>query len=178
MSNQINQKKSAENAKSISLDLQQKTEIDQKLDYYKSILKAYEELSSSIEEKIICLNEKGDSDSKYQKSKLIIEKLESDNSLFEKKKFFEMWLKRSNEYDERFALITKECNDMFDSVYEKAKELSLKNLKLKSFVDKFEKEENPDQKLKNEFYLLIKYEVSKITGREIEYVNKKGKVAA
>ena len=177
MTNQINQKKSAENAKSLSLDLQQKNEIDQKLDYYKSILKAFEELSLSIEEKINALKDLEDAESKYQKSKLIIEKLEAENSLFEKKKFFEMWLKRSNEYDERFAMITKECNDMYDEVFEKAKELSVNNSKLKSFIEKFEKEENPEQKLKNEFYLLIKYEVSKITGKEIK-VTEKSKATA
>ena len=39
--NQMNiKKKNSEEAKMLSLDLQQKTEIDQKVNYYKSILKA------------------------------------------------------------------------------------------------------------------------------------------
>ena len=83
-------KKNAEEAKMLSLDLQQKTEIDQKVNYYKSILKTFEELNLAIDEKIAVLETKEDADSKYQKNKLIIEKLETENATFEKKKFFEM----------------------------------------------------------------------------------------
>lgn len=169
--NQMNiKKKNSEEAKMLSLDLQQKTEIDQKVNYYKSILKAFEELNSAIDEKIALLETKGDADSKYQKNKLIIEKLETENATFDKKKFFEMWLKRSKEYDEKFEKITKECEEEFDITLDKAKEISKNNIKLKTYIENFEKQENPEQKLKNEFYLFLKYEVSKVTGKEFSII--------
>lgn len=169
--NQMNiKKKNAEEAKMLSLDLQQKTEIDQKVNYYKSILKAFEELNSAIDEKIALLETKEDADSKYQKNKLIIEKLETENATFDKKKFFEMWLKRSKEYDEKFEKITKECEEEFHITLDKAKEISKNNIKLKTYIENFEKQENPEQKLKNEFYLFLKYEVSKVTGKEFSII--------
>jgi hypothetical protein len=163
-------KKNAEEAKMLSLDLQQKTEIDQKVNYYKSILKAFEELNSAIDRKIALLETKEDADSKYQKNKLIIEKLETENATFDKKKFFEMWLKRSKEYDEKFEKITKECEEEFHITLDKAKEISKNNIKLKTYIENFEKQENPEQKLKNEFYLFLKYEVSKVTGKEFSII--------
>ena len=158
-------KKNSENAMSLSMDLQQKVEIDQKLDYYKSILKAYDELGDAIKQKIESLEEFTDAESVYKRNKLVIEGLENSNSIFEKKKFFEMWLSRSTEYDRKFAIITKECNDTFDELQAEARELAENNLQLKSYMDKYDKEENTDQKTKNEYYLLLKYQVSRIKGK-------------
>ena len=56
--NNNNEKRNAEDAKAISLDLKDGTEINQKMEYYKSILKAYDDLSSSIGKKIALLNDK------------------------------------------------------------------------------------------------------------------------
>lgn len=158
-------KKNAESAKSLSMDLQQKVEIDQKLDYYKAILKAYEDLGKAIDQKVEELEESTDAQSVYQKNKLIIEKLENSNNIFEKKKFFEMWLSRSTEYDRKFALITKECNEKFDELESVARALAENNIQLKSFMNKYDSEENKDQKVKNEYYLLLKYQVAKIKGK-------------
>ena len=159
-------KRNAEDAKIISLDLQQGTEINQKVEYYKSILKAYNELSTAIGLKIEALgNKMGDADVAYEISKLSIEKLEADNSLYEKKKFFEHWLGRSAEYEKKFALITKECEEKFVEVEAEARVYAEGNIKLKSYMTKYDAEQTPDQKMKNEYYLLLKYEVSKITGK-------------
>ena len=78
-----------------------------------------------------------------------------------------MWLSRGKEYDDKFNILSKDCNDNFDEVQNKAKELAEKNVKLKSHIEKYEKEENPSQRLKNEYYLLIKYEVYKATEKII-----------
>ena len=166
-------KKNAEDAKVLSLDLQQGVEIEQKIEYYKSILKAHEQLINAIDGKIEKISLSiGDNppsivyaDEHYEISKLTIEKLEAENTMFDKKKFFEMWLKRSSEYENKFAAITKDCEDNFDKVESEAKEIAKGNIKLQSYMGKYEAEENKTQKLKNEYYLLLKYEVTKISGK-------------
>lgn len=158
-------KKNSEEATALSLDLQQKEEIDQKVNYYKGIIKAYAELSSAIDKKIESIGESTIPSDIYEKSKLTIEKLEADNSIAEKKKFFEMWLKRSAEYDKKFAIITEECNAKFDEVEAQARAIAEKNIKLKSYMTKYDLEEDKNQKIKNEYYLLLKYEITKITGK-------------
>ena len=165
-------KKNSEYVKILLKDLQRKTEIDQKVDYYKAILKAYDLKSETLSKKIEVLdvkhqNSKENYDIGYDLSCLIISKIELDDAIFEKKKFFEMWLSRGKEYDDKFNILSKDCNDNFDEVQNKAKELAEKNAKLKSHIEKFEKEENPSQRLKNEYYLLIKYEVYKATEKII-----------
>lgn len=167
-----NDKRNAEDAKAISLDLKDGTEINQKMEYYKSILKAYEDLSNSIANKIAFINEKLGADAEgqgadglYEKSKLTIEKLEVDNTIYEKKKFFEHWLSRSAEYGKKFAIITKECEGKFEEVEAEARVIAEGNIKLKSYMTKWDAEENKDQKMKNEYYLLLKYEVGKIIGK-------------
>ncbi len=165
-------KKNSEYVKILLKDLQRKTEIDQKVDYYKAILKAYDLKSETLSKKIEVLeikhnNSKENYDYGYDLSCLIIIKIELDDAIFEKKKFFEMWLSRGKEYDDKFNILSKDCNDNFDEVQNKAKELAEKNVKLKSHIEKFEKEENPSQRLKNEYYLLIKYEVYKATEKII-----------
>lgn len=158
-----NLKKNAEDAKMISLDLQQKDQIDQKVNYYKSIIKTNADLSEAITKKIEMLEEATDADSIYNKCKLNLELLEIDNTIFEKKKFFEMWLNRSSEYEKKFALITKECEEKFVELEAEARVVAETNAILKSYMTKFDAEENKDQRIKNEYYLLLKYEVGKIT---------------
>ena len=161
--------KNSENAQALALDLQQKEQIDNKINHYKTMLKAYEDLAEVISKKIlhydsIELSQKT-LDDIYQKNKLILEKLEIENTIFNKKQFFEMWLKRSSEYEQKFAMITKECEEKFDETEAEAKELALTNIKLKSYMEKYDKEENKDQRIKNEYYLLLKYEITKIKGK-------------
>jgi hypothetical protein len=164
------QLKNSEDVKILIKDLHQKTEIDQKCLYYKSIIKAYDELSTALGNKIDNLeaNDKNLSDDdSVTMNKLIIEKLDIQNSIFEKKKFYEMWLKRKKENDITVEKVTEDCNKNFDEYLAKAKEFALKNVKLKSHLDLFEKEEEVTQDKKNSFYLLIKYEVIKLTGKGV-----------
>lgn len=151
------QKESVQNAQALSLNLSQKDEIDQKVDYYKSLIQTYANLANAIEEKV-----KTETD-EYTKNKLIIEKLETENRIFSMKGFFEMWLERSRDYDAKFAMITKEVNEKFDETYTQFKEIAKHHLVLKSFVDKYEAEPDKTQRIKNEFYALIKFEVMKAT---------------
>lgn len=163
------QKKNAEDAKSLSLQLNEITEIEQKIDYYKSIIKAFDDLSLNLDKKIESINsiEFPTIDNLIELSRIKIEKLNVDSSLYEKKKFFEHWLKRKGEYDKKFDIITKECNENFDQYQEKAKKIAEKNIKFKSFIDKFEQEQNVSQRLKNEYYLMLKYEITRLEGKGV-----------
>lgn len=152
----MNQEKvNRQNAQELALNLSQKDEIDQKCDYYKSLIKTYANLVDAIEKKI----EKTEDD--YEKCKLEIEKLDVEDRIFSMKGFFEMWLQRSNEYDKKFAMITKECNEKFDEIESKAKELSNKNPILKMAMDNYNATEEKTQRLKNEYYAMLKFEVIK-----------------
>lgn len=166
------QKKNAEDAKSLSLQLNEITEIEQKIDYYKSIIKAFDDLSNHFHQKIENLSniENPTLDNLIELAKIKIEKLNLDSSVYEKKKFFEHWLKRKGDYDQKFELITKECNENFDEVESKAKKISEKNVKFKSFIERFSKEENVTQKIKNEYYLMLKYEITRLEGKGV-FVN-------
>jgi len=151
------QKESVQNAQALSLNLSQKDEIDQKLNYYKSIIKAYSDLIDAIDKKVEAETDE------YTKNKLILEKLETENRIESQKGFFEMWLTRSRDYDAKFAMISNECNEKFDETYAKFKEIAESNIILKSFVAKYDAEPEKTQRIKNEFYALIKYEVMKAT---------------
>jgi len=164
----MNQRKeNQKEAKALALDLKQKEEIDQKVEYYKSILKAHEDLGVAIKAKILAIDECFDVDNVYNKQKLVIEELETSNALFEKKKFFEMWLKRSTEYDRKFALITEEYNKNFTTLLEKARDLSYQHLRIAQILHRYDKEAESiasDQKALNELYLLLRYEIGRATG--------------
>ena len=120
---------------------------------------------TSIDGKINSLEGLEGNDNLYQKSKLTIEKMDTVNAIFSKKQFFEMWLGRSIDWDKKFAIVTKECNENFEKLIVQAKELSGKDIALNSYITKYEDEKNPDQRKKNDFYLLLKYQVGKITGK-------------
>ena len=158
------EKQNVQNAQALSINLSQKDEIDQKVDYYKSLITTYSNLGTAIENKILVEADE------YTKNKLIIEKLETENRIFSMKGFFEMWLERSRDYDSKFAMITKEVNEKFDETYVKFKEIAQNHIILKSFVDKYEAEPDKSQRIKNEFYALIKFEVMKSTGSKQEFV--------
>lgn len=174
----------SENAQMLALDLQQKEQIDSKINYYKTMLKAYQDLAEVINKKVLFIDSielsQKSLDDVYEKNKLILEKLEIENTIFNKKQFFEMWLKRSADYEQKFAIINAECNEKFDEVEAQAKEIALGNIRLKSYMDKYDKEEhledkNKDrgfddflsyrQRIKVEYYLLLKYEITKLTGK-------------
>ena len=91
------QKQNAQNAQALALNLSQKDEIDQKVEYYKSLITTYSDLIESIDEKL-----KTETD-EYTKNKLIIEKIETENNIVSKKGFFEMWLARSKDWDSKSA---------------------------------------------------------------------------
>ena len=158
----MSQKKNQQNAQSLAQKLSQKDEIDQKTEYYKSLILASSNLADCIEKKI-----ENETD-EYTKNKLIIEKLELENKIFSQKGFYEMWLRIGKDWETDFAPILNECDKMFDEFQEKAKVIAEKNTALKQVMERYDKEEKT-LRTRVEYYALIKYEVMKATSSKEEY---------
>lgn len=152
--------------------LKQKPEIDQKIEYYKGVIRSTGNLINSIIDKV----EKGYITKTYKvlflkivskqpiddyaKAKLEIERFDSETTLFMQQKYYETWLKRSSDYEKEFEKVSKECNEHFENIFIQAKELAKKQVRLASTIQKWEADENKkDQENKNLFYLTIKSEV-------------------
>lgn len=162
------QKQNAQNAQALSMNLSQKDEIDQKLNYYKSIIKTFADLSEAIDKKLETFTADDDKnpDKVIEKCKLTLEALDIDNRIFSMKGFLEMWLARSNDYDKKFAMITAEVNEKFEQVEAMAKDLAKVNIMLLSAMTHYNQlpEAEKTQRIKNEYYALLKYEVMKANG--------------
>jgi predicted adenine nucleotide alpha hydrolase (AANH) superfamily ATPase len=155
--------------------LSQKPEIDRKLAFYEGTMYAIEKMFNNIDDRInkgylyeertifgfIKIKVKKFLD-EYDIGKLEVEKHELEAEVFAKQGFYKQWLNRSKEYETRFEEITLECNEHFDDMFEKAKEIAVKHgqLRLGTTIQQWEKEENPDQKKKNDFYLYMRREVT------------------
>lgn len=161
-------KQNAQNAQALSINLSQKDEIDQKLNYYKSIIKTFSDLSEAIDKKIETFTDDDlkNPDKVIEKSRLILEALDIDNRIFSMKGFLEMWLARSNDYDKKFAMITAEVNEKFEQVEARAKEIARVNIMLLSAMTQYNQlpEDKRTQRIKNEYYALLKFEVMKADG--------------
>lgn len=156
-------KSNQQKAQELSLNLRDKDEIDHKTEYWKNTLILLSELTEAIDKKIESETED------YEKIKLKLEKIDVKDKIFSVKGFYEMWLDRSKEYDKKFEMVTKNCNENFDATFEKFKELAKNNLLLTSWLTKWENEPEKTQRLKNEFYALISYEITKASKNKLEY---------
>jgi hypothetical protein len=149
--------------------LKQKPEIDQKISYYKTVLKSTAQLVDSISERIkkgytrevfkllgIGVVKRCMLDA-YDIAKLEIEKIEAEARLFAQQNYFEMWLSRSRDYEVKFDEITRECNLNYDHIVNEASQIT-ENIRLQNTMAKFSNTDN-DQRIKNEYYLYLKQEV-------------------
>lgn len=152
--------------------LKEAPEINNKVDYYKAIVKAQSMLIDAIDKKI---NKSYEISTyflvglpiisirrvtEYEKQKLLVERLEANNQLHYQKQYFENWLQRKNEYEVYYDKLSSECNQNFDQLYMAAKEVAKTNIRLSSSISKYEAGgDKNDQQLKNEFYLYMKQEV-------------------
>ncbi len=155
--------------------LKQKPEIDRKINFYKETMFAIEQMYKTIEERIergyvlekstilgiITVRTKKILDS-YEIGKLKVEKHELEAEVFAKQEFYRQWLERSKEWEVRFEQITLECNEHFETLLAKAKEIAEGGqIRLAQTINKFEKSEDiKDQKSKNDFYLYMRREVT------------------
>lgn len=150
--------------------LEQKPEIDSKVSYYKETLLGIEGVISAIDKRInkgytketfrflfIPVVKRVHLDD-YDKSRLILEKKRAELDLFEKKRYFEMWMDRRRQYETKFAELEKECNQNYEQIYEMAQKVAEYNIRLADVINSYKNESN-DIKVKVEFYLYIKQEV-------------------
>ncbi len=153
--------------------LKQKPEIDEKINYYKGVLKATDTQVKSIQKRIdrgyttetfkllgipvvkkVVLDE-------YSIAKLEIEKLDAESKIFYQQQYFENWLSRSRDYEAKMSEIKVDCNANFDKVMEEAAEVAKTNIRLQTTMNEYPKK-NPDHKderVKIEYYLYCKKEV-------------------
>lgn len=140
-------------------------ETKEKVEYYKEIIKAEAELIDSYEKR----------QSKWwvssvNKAKEKSEIIKLRNSIIQKKKVFESYLKRKNQYEKWLDEMAIEVNDKFDNVISIAKEIPFSsNPRLHDGIAKFEElsEQNSLQD-KVEMYLFMKNEI-----KNYEKFNKK-----
>jgi hypothetical protein len=140
-------------------------ETKEKVEYYKEIIKAEAELIDSYEKR----------QSKWwissvNKAKEKSEIIKLRNSIIQKKKVFESYLKRKNQYEKWLDEMAIEVNDKFDNVIAIAKEIPFSsNPRLHDGIAKWEElsEQNSLQD-KVEMYLFMKNEI-----KNYEKFNKK-----
>lgn len=150
--------------------LEQKPEIDKKIEYYKETMLGLDGVMKAIDDRIkkgyktetfkflgIPVVKRVNLDG-YDKSKLILEKKRAELDLFEKKRYFDMWNDRKKDYDKKYAIWTGEVNENFEKIFAYAKEVSEQNPRLANAIERFGKEENSFH-TKMEFYFYIKQEV-------------------
>jgi hypothetical protein len=151
------------NAKELALNLQEGDLIESRVERYTNLINAHVNHLKSIREKIQRLtDEKAES---YEITKLELELYYTIDNIDNKKAFFDNWILRKKDYDEKYEMVLKDCNENFDEIEKEAKELAKTDLKLLSYITKYEQDENKNEKTKLEYYLLLKYNVIQLTGK-------------
>ncbi len=150
--------------------LKQKPEIDQKIKYFKEVLRSTDALIKGIDNRIevgftlenfrfmgmdvkkrVMLDD-------YAIARLSLEKYEAENKLFTQQNYFESWLQRSAEYEKKYAEIVADCEANWDLIMEEANQYRKQNFRLNGVMEAYKNPDN-DQKLKTEYYLYCKQEV-------------------
>lgn len=151
--------------------LKSKDQTEQKLKHYKDLLLNSQKIHESIQKRI----EAGKTSSKlwifgilpvFKSSvlddldiaKLEKELIEIEDTVFNQQQYYEAWMSRKRDNDAKVDEITRECNQNFDEVLEKAKKIT-SNPRLVSELANY-KNDNNDQRIKMEFYLFLKQEIN------------------
>lgn len=147
-----------------------KPQAEQKVKYYKNLLQVCEEIYEKIQERIkarrkisihfvlgfmpvITIQRLDGATIAFLKKKMI----KIEDSVFTHKQYYENWLNRVREYDEKMEEITIECNANFDMVLEEAKKLTY-NVRLQAAIQAYNNPNN-NQEIKNQFFFYLKKEV-------------------
>lgn len=139
-----------------------KKEIEDKLKYYKAHLQVTANAITAIDQIVSGYG----TDYSGLNPKVVLEiceysmrKLELEIKMETQKNFIEMWLQRSMEYDSKMGKITEECNQHFEETVKKAREVAKTNLRLQAAMNNYDKSNNEDQLVKNEYWLYITKEI-------------------
>lgn len=161
----------SDESKELARLLQAQPQVKQKIEYYKGVLKANDKLHKALQKKqkrgyslslnlvlgiipIIKLEFLGD----VGKAELGVEIQNVENTVYNQQQYYEHWLQNSKEYSNRMDAITRECNQDFDDILNKAKQIK-GNPRVVNGIANYKNPDN-DQQLKNEYYLFLKQEVN------------------
>ncbi len=145
--------------------------VKRKIEYYENNMKANSELFDCIQERIaagytkstalvfgfIPVVTKNKLDS-TDIARLNVELQQIEDVVYNNKQYYESWLARSKSYELKMDDITRECNQNFDAIFDKAMEVE-NNPRLAMAMKNYKNEEG-DQQLKNEYYLVLRQEVN------------------
>ena len=145
--------KTVEEVHQMTALLEAKPEIDNKVQYYKSVIEASANLIEEINNKF--LTEKDT----YVIAKLKLEKIEAETTLHYNKQYFENWLDRTRDYDVKYAEIVRDCNENYDSIISQGNVIKENNPMLQMIMGEHSKLENVEDKIRVEYYLLVKQSV-------------------
>jgi len=124
-----------------------------KVEYYKSIMLAEDNLIKEIQNEL-----KKPFTSSLAKARLQIELIKTNNSLYSKKGVYEEYLLRKKKYETWLDEMSREVNMNFKETMEKAVEIT-DNVRLVSAIEKWNKADKPTMQSKIEFYLYLKQEI-------------------
>jgi len=161
----------AEESKELAAIMQAQPQVEQKTKYFKNLLLAQDELHTAIQERInigytvskafvlgfIPIKIKTVLDT-CGIARLKVELQEVENKAYSHQQYYEHWLKASKNYESKMDGITRECNQQFDFVLDKAKKIN-HNPRLDQVITNYVNKDN-DQQLKNQYYLILKQEVN------------------
>ena len=132
-------------------------ETKEKVLFYKEIIESEKELIDALESRKNSLFV-----SKMTKAKERAEVIRLKNSILQKQKVFESYVKRKNEYEKWLDEMALEVNTKFDEIMEEAKLIPYtSNPRLQDGIKKYESlEETNTLQERVEFYLFLKNEVN------------------
>jgi hypothetical protein len=161
----------SEESKELAQMMEAQPQAEQKKAYYEGVMVANAELHNELQERVkrsfttsisLVLGfipiitfkrlDKGD------KARLKVEIQELENVVYNQQQYYEHWLKQAKAYESKMDEVTRDCNQNFDAVLKKAKELK-HNPRLQEAIANYKNEDNKQQ-LKNEYFLYLKQAVN------------------
>jgi len=166
-----NVKSTSEESMKLAQILESKNQTEQKLKHYKDLLVNSQKIHESIQKRIeagktsstswifgIIPVFKSSALDDLDIAKLEKELIEIEDTVFNQQQYYEAWMSRKRDNDAVVDEITRECNQNFDEVLEKAKKIT-SNPRLVSELANYKNDDN-DQRIKMEFYLFLKQEIN------------------
>jgi len=137
-----------------------------KVDYYKEIMVAEDNLIKELKKEIAKKHTTG-----LDKARLQIELIKTSNSIYAKKDVYEEYLQRKQKYESWLDEMSREVNLNFKETLEKSSTIK-SNVRLMSALEKWKENKKPSMQSKIEFYLYLKQEII----NNETHGNKKGKM--
>lgn len=141
--------------------LQSEPEIKNKVHHYESVIKSSEKLVKAIDSKLESLLSKKllNEDEKYLEAKLELEKIDAEQKVFNSMQYFQIWSQRAVDYDFKYKEIVEDCNANYDKIISEGEVVRKTNPVINMIMVKHSEMENVDDRLRVEFYLVVRQAV-------------------